>query len=126
MLNRKKMLIYKSSIYFHKRFLHSRLVNSPLKSMKTVIYHQKLRVMKSLYTQRLSFVLFFLCLSATTLLKAQNTNCITGGPQCQSITQDFNGAGSGGFTSTTFAHNPAIDGDMRVITTSSTAYTLTS
>ena len=81
--------------------------------------------MKSVYRPKLSFVLLFFSLSAISILKAQNTNCTIGGPQCQSITQDFN-SGSGGFTSTTFAHNPGIDGDMRVITASSTAYALTS
>ena len=81
--------------------------------------------MKSVYKTKLSSVLFILFFSATQLTTAQSTNCTTGGPQCQTITQDFN-AGDGGFTSTTFAHNPGIDGDMRVITASSTAYTLTS
>ncbi|HKH61231.1 MAG TPA: T9SS type A sorting domain-containing protein [Flavitalea sp.] len=81
--------------------------------------------MKNVYTSKLFLVLLFLSLSTISILKAQNTNCTIGGLQCQSITQDFN-SGSGGFTSTTFAHNPGIDGDMRVVTASSTAYTLTS
>ena len=79
--------------------------------------------MKSIY--KLFSVLFILFFSAIQLTTAQSTNCTTGGPQCQSITQDFN-SGDGGFTSTTFTHNPGIDGDMRVITASRTAYTLTS
>ena len=81
--------------------------------------------MKYVYRPKLSFVLLFFSLSTASILEAQNTNCTIGGPQCQSITQDFN-SGSGGFTSTTFAHNPGIDGDMRVLTASSTAYTVTS
>src|SRR5688572_23179439 len=81
--------------------------------------------MKSIYTTKLSSALFFIFFSATQFSTAQSTNCTIGGPQCQSITQDFN-SGSGGFTSTSFTHNPGIDGDMRIITTSSTAYTLTS
>jgi hypothetical protein len=80
--------------------------------------------MKSLYTQKLSIALLSVCFLGSTV-KAQNTTCATGGPQCMSITQDFN-SGSGGFTSTSFTHNPGIDGDMRVITTSGTPYTLTS
>lgn len=87
--------------------------------------------MKNAYTQKLSFFLLAVCFCGSTFLKAQNTTCSTGGPQCLAITQDFNN-GSGGFTGTaspagpSFVHHPGIDGDMRVTTTSSTAYTLTS
>lgn len=83
--------------------------------------------MKSVYTKRLPLVLLLSTgLLATSMVHAQNTTCSTGGPQCATITQDFN-SGSGGFTGPGFAHNPAIDGDMRITgSTPGTAYTLTS
>ena len=40
----KKILISKSSIYFHARFLVSHLVNSPLEYYENRNYHQKLRL----------------------------------------------------------------------------------
>lgn len=82
--------------------------------------------MKSVYTKSLPLVLLSACLLGNTFVSAQNTACSTGGPQCLTVTQDFN-SGSGGFTGPGFVHNPAADGDMRVIgTTAATAYTLTS
>ncbi|MBC7828994.1 MAG: T9SS type A sorting domain-containing protein [Chitinophagaceae bacterium] len=87
--------------------------------------------MKKAYTQKLSFLFFAICVFGISVLKAQNTTCSTGGPQCQTITQDFN-SGSGSFTGSTspagasFAHNPGVDGDMRVNTIGGSTYTLTS
>ena len=40
----KKILISKSSIYFHARFFLSHLVNSPLEYYENRNYHQKLRL----------------------------------------------------------------------------------
>ena len=88
--------------------------------------------MKSFYSKSPFLLLLTFTLTLTTILQAQNTTCSLGGPQCQSIIQDFNG-GDGSFTSSaspgapSFVHNPGIDGDMRVLTTQpATAYTLTS
>jgi len=89
--------------------------------------------MKKSYSKKLLFFSLALFFYGGTFVKAQGpTNCTDlpnpGGP-C-TVIQNFNG-GNGSFTSTAssgpaFTHNPGTDGDMRVTTSASTVYTLTS